>query len=292
MRNTYAVLASFNDLNQIKNLVEYDIITFKESISNALDYLNVRHIYVPLSIYSDGNLYSQVYDIVRLWRIVYKAKILIFPSHDCLGVALAVKFSKHVKFRNNYPHVDLTGARHKLSLSNFIFSKIFNIKLELIDDNGILSKSFNNLIMKKAKIEKIRFEPVIFKFSSNEPRLIFVCDDNFCRDPKYTKSIIEALNLLKKRNIGKPIFIKIHPKNNNNTVETFGITNKLPTDIPVELLISKQDILIGFYSSLFERYQESKIISIIDIIKPYNFRHIELKKHMKYRLNRIRHEKL
>ena len=288
----YAIIASFVELDQISSLNDYEIITFKKSISNSLNMLNVDHAHIFTHIYNNGKMINKVLDILRIWRIFTGCKLLVFVNHDCLATALSIKFARSVVFKNKYPHVDLSGDNRTLPFSIKVLSVFFGLKIELKDDHGLLVKSFDKLIISKAKTEPPYPPSGYHLHISREPALVFICDDNFCRNKRYKKDIETALGIIQNRYPNFELLIKYHPKNSIASDINFTTGNIVPNDLPVEALIRPGDILIGLYSSVFERIKDNKIISILNQIEPKCCEHEFLKKNMKYRMDRIKHEAL
>lgn len=287
-----AIIASFVELDQVSSLTDCAIITFKKSISVALDHLGVSHTCLSLSMYDEGHVIKKFHDLLLIWKTFRKSELIVFVNHDCIATALAIRFAEHVKFRDRYPHVDLTGDKLPLSALNKFISWSFNLKIEVRDEHGLEIKSFDRLIQSKAKIE----EPLSTKNNKGcgdkKPKLIFVCDDHFCRDSIYLHQIDEALHAISKRFPTYKLVVKHHPRNNGGPELKFRIGKILPSEIPVEIMIGRNDILIGLYSSLFENIKDIKIISILNFIDPKRIKHIALKRHMLKRMERIPHENI
>ena len=228
-------------------------------------------------MYSGGKTIQKIYDVFLIWKNFRRSHIIIFVNHDCFATALAVKFSGSVEFRDKYPHIDVSGKRLTMSLSNRIASFIFNLKLDMINDHGLPILSFQKLILGKAKIGKPSSDYKYKLSNKTQKRLIFICDATFCRDFIYQKYIKKSLCLLKNKFPDFSLFIKEHPKNSSEKNVDFGIGEKLPTDFPVEILIGRNDILVGLYSSFFESFQHLRIISVLNFIEPKQVDHEALK---------------
>jgi hypothetical protein len=263
---------------KIKKIEELKVITSNFSIKNFCEKFNIKCHYFERMIAINRKEYKENLEKIKLIAQVYHSEnfLFCFYSRDLFGLCLMYRLAENntITFHNkdfiykrlewrklftNFKFLkDLIFLKSitKLPISIFKLSetKVFfgispeRLKLKF---NSNVNLEYENEIL------KINQEQIFKNINIKANSVIFVDQGNSIFD--VPDSIIALLKSYDKR-----VFVKQHPNFNlsNNKLNEFELLDK---NIPIELMISNQTILIGIASTiLFDQDFDCEKISLIN----------------------------
>lgn len=261
---------------KMKKIEELKVVTSNISIKNFCAQFNIKCHYFERMIANDRKQYKESLEKMDLIAKDYSSEnfLFCFYSRDILGLYLMYKLveTNTVTFYNKdfiYEKSDWRKLFFNLkSIKDLIFLKsITKLPLSVFKQNeskvffGISPKKlelkFNLNVNIEGEILKINQEKIFKNVNINADSIIFVDQGNSIFD--VPDSIIALLKSYNKR-----VFVKQHPNFNlsNSKLNEFELIDK---NIPIELLITDQTVLIGITSTiLFDNDINCEKVSLIN----------------------------
>lgn len=263
---------------KIKKINDLKVLTSNVSIKIFCEKFNIKCHYFERLIANNRNQYKENIEKISLIAKDYHSEnfLFCFYSRDIFGLSLMYKLAENntITFHNKDFIYEKLDWRKLFSNFKFLKDLIFlksvtklPISIFKLNENkvffGISPKRLRLKFKSNVNLEyeneilKINQEQIFKNVNINADSVIFVDQGNSIFD--VPDSIIALL-----KSFDKKVFVKQHPNFNlsNSKLNEFELIDK---NIPIELLISDETILIGIISTiLFDKDINCKKISLIN----------------------------